>query len=32
MKNPFRGDGGWAILWRITVVLAIAAVLISLML
>ncbi len=32
MKNPFRGDGGWAILWRITVFVAIAAGLITLML
>jgi hypothetical protein len=32
MKNPFSGNGGWAILWRITVMLGITAVLISLML
>lgn len=31
MKNPFSGDGGWAILWRLTVILSIAAGLIALM-
>lgn len=29
MKNPLKGDDGWAILWRITVMLAVGAILLS---
>lgn len=31
MKNPLSGDGGWAIIWRITIIVAVAAGLITLM-
>lgn len=32
MKNPFSGNGGWAVLYRLTVILAIAAALLAVML